>query len=133
MGFGIRRSKADALFSQYIRERDGWVCQRCQRQHEKNKNTLDNSHYWGRGWKSTRFDPENCDSLCKIPCHQLWGGEDREFYKAFKIKQLGKEGFDNLEIRAKTPKKVNEKEIEFALKIELDKIKSNKKVYKDYK
>ncbi len=114
---GIKRSKTDILFSQFIRERDNWQCVR-------------NSHFWGRGWKSTRFDPENCDSLCKLPCHHKWGGEERDFYKAFKVKQLGQKAYDALEVRAKTPQKVDETEIALGLKLELQKLKENKKFLK---
>jgi hypothetical protein len=35
-------------------------------------------------------------------CHQIWGSEDREAYRTFKIKQLGQEKFDALTVRANT-------------------------------
>lgn len=100
----IRIDKADQTFSQYIRLRDK-ICQRCKSRVELNGNGLpishQNSHYFGRGKESTRFEPLNCDTLC-MACHIRWGGTDREDYRAFKIKQLGKEGFKRLDVQAHT-------------------------------
>lgn len=99
----VKIDKADQAFSQYIRLRDG-KCVRCFSQVQFNGQgmpiTHQCSHYWSRGKESTRFDPENCDTLC-YGCHRLWGhGDERDDYKAFKIKQLGKEGFKRLDFRA---------------------------------
>jgi len=59
---------------------------------------LQNSHFFGRGNETTRFDEDNCDALC-CGCHVIWGSEDYESYRNFKIKQLGEDGFQNLLIR----------------------------------
>lgn len=91
----------DALFSRYIRIRDGWTCQRCHAQHDIGSQGLHNSHFWGRGNWSTRFDPQNCDALC-FPCHRLWGGDERDAYRAWKLKQLGERAYKALDIRAHT-------------------------------
>lgn len=136
--FKLNISKADRLFSDVIRFRDGWKCVRCGRQHEVKQGTLDSSHYWSRSMKSTRFDMENADSLCKLPCHT---GTDpnnlgweyqrqiknmkNEFngeYTNFKIKQLGQNRFDELMVRAHTPQRVDEKLIAMGLKMELKKM-----------
>lgn len=54
--------KADSHFSQFIRERDGkCLFPGCQ---VTDLAKLQNSHYIGRATKSTRYDPENCISLC---------------------------------------------------------------------
>ena len=104
---GISRDKADATFSQYIRLRDG-KCVRCHSPVRLNAKGLPISHhcshYHGRRKESVRFDPENCDCLCH-GCHVHWGSTDREGYRAFKIKQLGRKRFDALQIRANTYKK----------------------------
>ena len=105
----IRIDRADAIFSLYIRERDNWKCQRCGKIYDRDEaNCLQNSHYFGRGNENTRFDPENCDSLC-FGCHQYWGSENREDYREFKIKQLGENGFKLLLVRANTYKKKDRK------------------------
>ena len=35
-------------------------------------------------------------------CHRIWGSDNREEYRRFKINQLGEKGFRDLEIRAET-------------------------------
>lgn len=118
MGLGFfkmsRPDKADTEFSLYIRERDNWTCQRCGRKWPENSQGLDCSHFWGRGRESTRFDPDNCDAFCKVPCHSEWEnekGETKGFhkgepivlfrpYKEWKINQLGEHRFAALEVRA---------------------------------
>lgn len=54
--------KADALFSRQIRARDKF----CQFKEclISDPAKLQNSHYFGRAIKSTRFDPDNCVALC---------------------------------------------------------------------
>lgn len=104
----IKRDKADALFSKYIRTRDDWKCQRCTKKFKKGSQGLHCSHFFGRGCETTRFDPENCDALC-FGCHKIWGDVDREAYREFKIKQLGQKAFDNLVIRARQTQKKDRK------------------------
>lgn len=53
--------RADRAFSEQIRKRDG----RCMHPAGCNRTSmLQCSHYHGRANKSTRFDPENCITLC---------------------------------------------------------------------
>jgi len=104
----IKIDQADKIFSQYIRLRD-MKCVRCGSLVKLNDQGMpishQNSHYFGRGRHTTREDPENCDTLC-YGCHRIWGSDDKEGYRNFKIKQLGQHGFDLLTLRAnKTGKK----------------------------
>lgn len=116
----IKLRSTDTTFSNYIRERDGWNCQRCHKHYDK-ESTADRqgihcSHYWGRGHESTRFDPDNCVALC-YGCHRLWGhGDLRDDYKAYMEKRLGKQGFKNLAIRAQQYCKRDDKLIKIYLK-----------------
>lgn len=96
----IKLDPADIAFSRYIRLRDDFTCQRCLKEYDEKAQGLHNSHYFGRGSENTRFDPENCDSLC-WGCHQFWGSQDKEAYRDFKIRQLGQKGFDDLVVRSK--------------------------------
>lgn len=100
----IKIDKADQIFSQYIRLRD-MRCVRCNSMVELNDKGLpvshQNSHYWSRGKENTRFEPLNCDTLC-MACHMRWGGDEREDYKAFKIRQLGETEFKKLDVQAHT-------------------------------
>ena len=104
----IKIDPADTAFSLYIRTRDGWTCQRCGRQYVPPTNGLQCSHYFGRRRENTRFDPENCDSLC-AGCHQYFGSDNREAYRDFKLKQLGQERHNWLILRANTYKKKDRK------------------------
>lgn len=101
MGFPIKILPEDTLFSRYIRKRDG-KCMRCGSRVLYNDKgepiTHQNSHYFGRRNWGIRFDPDNCDTLCGA-CHQMWGGDDRREYEAFKKKQLGERGYNLLQIR----------------------------------
>lgn len=105
--------EADTQFSLWIRNRDG-KCIRCGATKETGAQ-LQNSHYWGRIRKNTRYDPENCDTLCAT-CHYwgdskrgiiAWEEEKQGAYMRFKLEQLGKERFDALEVRAHTDTKNN--------------------------
>jgi len=104
----IKIDRADYYFSKYIRTRDKWTCQRCRRQYPINSQGLHCSHYYGRAKESTRFEPDNADCLC-YGCHQHWGSADREGYRNFKIKQIGKQRFKTLEIQANTYQKKDRK------------------------
>lgn len=98
----IKISPEDKLMSQYVRLRD-MKCMRCHSQVQLNSKGLpithQNSHYYGRRKEATRFDTENCDTLC-MGCHMRWGSDEKEEYRNFKIKQLGQKGFDLLTLRA---------------------------------
>lgn len=107
----VKIDKADKVFSQFIRLRDG-KCVRCGSVVLFNDKGLpvshQASHYFGRGKESTRFDEENVDCLC-MGCHRIWGSDDKEGYRNFKIKQLGQQGFDLLMLRANSYQKKDRK------------------------
>lgn len=94
----MKINKWDSVFSRIIRTRDKWSCVRCGKSYIPPTSGLHNSHYFSRTKYSTRFDEENCDALC-YGCHQHWGSSDKEGYRAFKIKQLGENGFNALQVR----------------------------------
>lgn len=92
--------KADTLFSKWIRDRDG-KCVRCGKTEH-----LQCSHFWPRAVSATRFDPENCDTLC-YGCHygdryHGWEYAKQGAYRDFKIQQLGEDGYRKLEERYNT-------------------------------
>jgi len=143
MGFKSKSNVTDVLFSDLVRDKCQWQCARCGREHERKQNTMDTSHYWGRGNRGVRFDFENADGLCRYPCHQGkdstnprnfgWeyqkqikgynGAEADGAYTAYKKKQLGEDRFNALMLRAHKPTKVDEKSLRMAFKMELAKIK----------
>lgn len=93
---------ADAAFSQWVRLRDK-RCMRCQSPVQFNDQGMpashQNSHYFGRRKEGTRFEPDNCDTLCH-GCHRYWEKEDREAYRQFKVKQLGEKRHTDLQLQA---------------------------------
>lgn len=96
----------DQLFSNYVRQRDG-KCMRCY----KVDIPLDNSHYWERGRKGTRFDPLNCVALCR-DCHTIWEKHQNHEYMQFMAKLLGPVEYINMEKRARTIKKMRDAVLE---------------------
>jgi len=114
----IKISPADREFSIYIRTRDKWKCRRCGKYQEGG---LQCSHFWGRGNKGTRFEPDNCDALC-YGCHSLWESNKQGANRDFKLKQLGEARYKSLEIQAHTPTKVDEKLVRMWVKQEMKKL-----------
>lgn len=99
----VKIDRADKTFSYYIRLRDT-KCLRCHSLVSINLKTglpksHTVSHYFGRGKESVRFDPDNIITLCAA-CHRMWGSDDREAYRDFMIKRLGRNGFQALTTRA---------------------------------
>ncbi len=76
------------------------------------------SHYFGRGREGTRFEPDNCDTLCH-GCHRFWEKEDREAYREFKLNQLGQKRLDTLALQSRTYHKKDRKLQELLWKQEL--------------
>ena len=54
---------ADAAFSDYIRARAGYWCERCGKQYEAKSNGLQCSHHFSRRHYNIRFDPDNAAAL----------------------------------------------------------------------
>lgn len=105
----VKLRKTDTLFSKFVRQHFNWQCQRCGKNFEHKKGSLDNSHYWGRGHENTRFDLDNCTALCKY-CHHHWGhGDGRDDYRDYMIKRLGQKGFDRLNVKRLLRKKRDDK------------------------
>lgn len=74
-GERIKRSRTDILFSEYIRLRDNWTCQKCGKTFIQGVDSrgLHCAHMWfGRGNIKTRWEPLNCLALC-IGCHNWLG------------------------------------------------------------
>lgn len=97
--------RADTEFSVWIRERDPncffyGVPQDHGRKTCYNRSSQ-NSHFWGRANMATRFDPLNCDGICG-GCHMTHEGNKQGLYKELKIKQLGVDGYNALEKKARS-------------------------------
>ena len=68
----IKRTKWDVVFSNYIRYRDSWTCQRCGKRYLEKSQGLHCSHFYGRRSWATRIEPANAMALC-FGCHQHVG------------------------------------------------------------
>ena len=76
MAFGgsrIKRNNADKHFSDSVRKRAEWKCQRCEKDYTDRPQGLQCSHYISRGHWSVRYDPKNALSLCAY-CHNYLEG-----------------------------------------------------------
>ena len=92
------RTTQDIIFSKIVRARDKYTCQRCSKVHLPTNAALHCSHYFSRGKWNTRYDLENCESLC-YGCHRYFDGHKNE-YKEWKIVRMGEENFYKLERRS---------------------------------
>ena len=99
----IKIRPSDKWYSKYIREKADNICARCHKEAE----SIQNSHFWGRGNESTRFNDDNCDALC-FKCHQDLGANPGDF-RDWKLKQLGTRRYTILELLKNTYKKRDDK------------------------
>lgn len=104
----IKIRQSDKLFSEYIRTRDNWTCQRCGKQYQPPTQALHCSHFMGRGKENTRFDPLNCDALC-YGCHQYFTSHPAEHYQ-WQVERKGQKLVDALVLRSNTYKKRQDKD-----------------------
>ncbi len=98
---------SDSIWSKYIRTRDNWTCQRCDKKYAPPTSALHCSHFWSRGAWSVRFDEKNCQALC-YGCHSYLGGNPQE-HREFILNKLGQKEFDALQKRRNTPLKSGQK------------------------
>lgn len=76
---GIKRDKLDAVFSDLVRERAEWTCQRCGTQYQPPTRALHCAHLFTRRAKATRTHPDAAIAAC-YGCHQYLDShpEDKE-------------------------------------------------------
>jgi 5-methylcytosine-specific restriction endonuclease McrA len=99
MRFGlIKRTPADAVFSNFKREEADWTCERCHLSFEQNKGRLHLSHFKTRANPRTRFDPDNSAVLC-AGCHDFMGKNPDE-HDTFFRRKLGEDRYNALILRA---------------------------------
>lgn len=103
----IKIDQADRLWSLYVRTRAGWKCQRCSRQYQEGERGLENSHFFGRRNEATRFDGENCWSLC-TGCHGYFTANPHD-HRDWVLSKLGKPRYDLLVLKANSYHKKDRK------------------------
>jgi len=103
---GLKRTLADKLFSDYIRQRDGYNCQRCKKHIDPPTSYIQCSHLFGRASYSVRFDEDNAVALCGMigyfsgGCHGYFEANPVE-HRDFFYKRLGRKRFNALCQRAR--------------------------------
>jgi 5-methylcytosine-specific restriction endonuclease McrA len=112
-GLQIRIDPLDALFSQYVRLRDNYTCQRCG---VKSKN-VQCAHFIGRRNKNTRFNESNATTLC-MGCHQYFHANPNIFVEWTK-KRLSARELNLLLAQERIIFKPDKKAIELYLKIKI--------------
>lgn len=100
MWFKIKIRPNDKNFSKYIRARDKGICQynfKC----FKGTPGTDCSHFQKRRKESVRYDPLNCDLVCRS-CHYFIENdpEGQKTLEEWKRKQLGDRAYNLLILRA---------------------------------
>jgi len=93
------RTKADTLFSKYIRGRDK-KCQRCEKTTQ-----LQAAHVISRACLTTRYDYDNCLTLC-ADCHLNWAHRNPLEFTEFIYERLGEERYHKLMDKAKHPEQM---------------------------
>lgn len=113
------RNKADKLWSQAVRQRDG-VCRRCGRGPEEI--TLQAAHVISRRYKAIRWDLRNGIALC-MGCHH-WGHKQPVEFDWWVQELIGKETYESLREEALSyvgrVKKVDLEEVVLYLQARLD-------------
>ena len=95
----MKRTPEDAAFSDMIRERDNWTCQRCGRVYEPHPGpALSSAHCFGRGKPGTRLDPLNAAALC-YGCHR-WLDTHPDLKHGWFRARLGDEAYEALRLRS---------------------------------
>jgi len=98
----MKRTKDDIAWSDMIRKRAGWTCQRCGHRFGQATMGLHAAHIFSRAIKKTRHDPDNGLALC-YGCHS-WGHRNPLEFHAWAKGKLGTEKYEALMIRAKRVK-----------------------------
>lgn len=118
----MKRNTTDALFSRYIRERDGWRCQKCRKDYSapERHQFLHCAHMLSRGKRRVRFDVYNAYSLC-YGCHR-WLDTHPDVKERWARKKMGDERYNALLVRARFTQKIDELLIRKWLKHEIDQL-----------
>lgn len=123
----IKLNPTDTVFSQCIRERANWTCERCGKVYTPPTRALHCSHFHSRGKWGTRFDPDNCEALC-YGCHSHMGGNPA-LHRERILEKLGEELYQILQEKSQSTElgrmaKRQEKEIRKHYRKQLDVIKN---------
>ena len=109
----MKRTKLDAIFSELVRERANWTCERCGKYYpEGSRMGLHCSHIHSRRHAATRTHPFNAVAHC-YACHQWYGGNP-VLGGRWAESHLGKERIGVLDGLLRRPIKITKAEKEAA-------------------
>ena len=96
---GFKRRQSDSLFSVLVRIKRGYRCEKCGKKHDTSSMNIGLSHFKGRSRESVRYDEENVDVLCNIPCHNYFE-EHKKDYEKWKEERMGTKAYKLLLVRS---------------------------------
>lgn len=99
----LRRDSLDALFSNYVRARDNYTCQRCAKYYEPPTRAIHSAHIFSRSHKGLRWNPDNAIALCH-GCHVYFGGNPL-YFKEWIVTRIGTRKYEVLMYLARKPTK----------------------------
>ena len=102
------KKKLDAVFSQFIRQRDKGICFTCRV--IKPWKEQQAGHYWSRSFNSIRFDERNVHCQC-VSCNIFKYG-NKEVYSLRMIEKYGVQILDELNRKRRLEKRFSTKELE---------------------
>jgi len=91
----IKRDLLDALFSDLVRERNGWICEHCGKDYAYEPINCHAAHIIGRRITRLRHDPRNALCLCAT-CHHYFTDRPTE-WTVFVRKKIGDGVMDELQ------------------------------------
>lgn len=103
---------ADKVFSDYIRQRDGYTCFTCGKKGDKT--SIQNGHYVSRSFNSLRFDERNTAAQC-VGCNIFRRG-NMDAYAVALIRKYGSEILETLAAEKKKIKQFTVRELEEIIK-----------------
>lgn len=107
----LKRDKYDAIFSDLIRERADYTCERCGSQEPGRKSrAIHCAHIHGRRGRSTRWDIDNAVCLC-AKCH-FWFTDHPTEFTLWLEEYLGHAYLDILREKALNLKKWSKSDLE---------------------
>ena len=99
----MKRSADDARWSEEIRKRAGYVCEKCGKYYGPGHRGLHAAHIFGRGNKTTRWDLDNGVALC-MKDHLYWAHSNPLEFAEWVKERMGQEKYDELMAKAKRVK-----------------------------
>lgn len=108
--------KLDDIFSRFVRERDGWQCQRCRRFYRHAPGGLDCAHIFTRSRHNTRWLSKNAIALCK-GCHKFWAHKYPDQFRDWNIERMGEVEYTALRYRSEMRGGHSNEELKLFLRI----------------